>query len=694
MKNGSRNVKVLIVLLALASLACQTVMGLVSGDDASAEVTASVQDQAESAAAPEADQSVEEEPEASIPEAEQSADELGDEYRSEEGGFSFATIPGYEVEGFFGMVSMAPSDADPDLGPMFLLIGGPNEEDATSEQLLDNFVSDSSADPDAEITVSENISIPVGGVDGLMAELTGTVDGQDVVGRIVVVVPTPTQQFNLFGFAPAEQWGDLEPHFDAVLASITFFEPAEPTFDFELEEEFVADEIRQWATSAEASSEYGNPDWGAIQALGMPDTIITECEDAVTAWASAGSDTVEWLEVGFEGAVIPTEINIIQTHSPDQVVKVEVVDLDGVYTTVYTGEPQNLWEECPYTLTVPVDVDFEVMTVRITIDQSVIDPTWNEIDAVELVGYIAGFEQEAQPVEIDAGTAEGVMWRAGGESGYDEGDFGSFDGLDATADGLVYVTDSAVGVRVLNADTGEQVSVIGHEDLWQPSDVQVGPQGNVYVADWGSNEVFVFSSSGDLMTRFGGEGNGPGQFGIFSPESLAVSSDGTLFVVDNNNTDTEEGFTRIQVFDADGNYLREFTIEGDDPEIEEMDVGPDGNLYMVDWFEDIILKYSPDGELLGRVGEEALEWAGPQDIALDDMGNIYVTIWSPESILKLDPQGNLIAQFGVEVADGENPWPEGGFYSLYGVTVLPDGSRVFASDWSGTYSYLTAFEYK
>jgi DNA-binding beta-propeller fold protein YncE len=196
------------------------------------------------------------------------------------------------------------------------------------------------------------------------------------------------------------------------------------------------------------------------------------------------------------------------------------------------------------------------------------------------------------------------------------------------------------------------------------------------------------------LTRFGEDGNGPGQFGTFSPDSLVVGPDGNLYVLDDNQTDAEEEFTRIQVFDSDGNYLREFPIETEDPEIEEMDFGPDGNLYMVDWFADVILKYSIDGELLGLVGEEALDWAGPRDLAIDDNGNFYVAVWSPAGVLKLDPQGNLVAQFGEEVSDGENPWPEGGFYSIYGISLLPDGSRVFVSDWSGYYSYITALEFK
>jgi hypothetical protein len=96
---------------------------------------------------------------------------------------------------------------------------------------------------------------------------------------------------------------------------------------------------------------------------------------------------VEWLELVYETPVIPTEINIIQTHSPDQVVKVELIDRAGLYHEIYTGVPVDRWMECPFTLSISVDVDYAVGGLKITIDQSVIASPWNEIDAVELVGF-------------------------------------------------------------------------------------------------------------------------------------------------------------------------------------------------------------------------------------------------------------------------------------------------------------------
>lgn len=302
---------------------------------------------------------------------------LGEELRSEMGGFAFQTIPGYTVEEFFGFTSMEAPDADPDTGPTIMLIGAVVEESSTSEQLYDEFVSDL----EAGVEVSEPREVIVGGVPGLAVDVSGTEGGQDFAARIVLVAVSPTQNFTMFGMAPPERWdGELAPLFDAVLDSISFFEP---DLSFELPGE-EGEEIRQWATSATASSEYGNPDWAASQATGAPDT--PECGDYATAWASQGSDTVEWLELYYDTPVYPTEVNIIQTHSPDQVVNVELIDTEGTYHEVYTGEPENLWEECPYTLSILVWADYQAVGVKITIDQSVIDPTWNEIDAVELVG--------------------------------------------------------------------------------------------------------------------------------------------------------------------------------------------------------------------------------------------------------------------------------------------------------------------
>jgi len=144
-------------------------------------------------------------------------------------------------------------------------------------------------------------------------------------------------------------------------------------------------ELRQWAISARASSQYGNPDWAASQATGEPN--VTECGDNVNAWASYGSNTKEWIELTYETPVVPTEINIFQNYNPSQVVEVQMIATDGKKYIVWEGEPV-ITEYCPDQMTITIDLTkmVKVNKLRITVDQRIMGWGWDEIDAVELVG--------------------------------------------------------------------------------------------------------------------------------------------------------------------------------------------------------------------------------------------------------------------------------------------------------------------
>lgn len=156
----------------------------------------------------------------------------------------------------------------------------------------------------------------------------------------------------------------------------------------ELPPEFVSiqgQQIRQWAVEAEASSSYADPEWSPEQATGAPDT--RRCGDYQTAWATAGGDSYEWLALKFPIAVHVTAINILQSFNPDQVVKVELQGAFDRTFEVYVGEPNQVDQPCPYTLTIPVEkTEGRFDSVRITVDQRVLGLGWNQIDAVELVG--------------------------------------------------------------------------------------------------------------------------------------------------------------------------------------------------------------------------------------------------------------------------------------------------------------------
>jgi hypothetical protein len=302
---------------------------------------------------------------------------LGEENRCEACGFSFRSLPGYSLVVEANTVTMLAEGADPDTGPVVMLIGGPPDPSMTPEVLMEDFKS-------GDAQLSEPTDILVGGLMGVTAFASGNNNGVEMAGQLVLI-STSEQYFVAVGAAPKEQWQrEGGARFGAVLSSIVFFTPTaavEPTPTLGTS---ASGEIRQWAVSATASSWYGNGEsWSPAQATGEPD--VTGCSDDARAWASFGSDTVEWLELTYATPVNPTQVNIVQTYNPSSVVKVELIDTLGNYHEVYSGTGAEAGM-CPFTLSVPVEnADYQAVGVKITIDQSTL-ADWNEIDAVELVG--------------------------------------------------------------------------------------------------------------------------------------------------------------------------------------------------------------------------------------------------------------------------------------------------------------------
>jgi len=151
---------------------------------------------------------------------------------------------------------------------------------------------------------------------------------------------------------------------------------------------------QQWAISATASSEYGNPDWGAMRATGAPD--VEGCTDSVNAWASADGNGEETLSLMFADAVQPTQVNIHQNLRPGSIVRVELIEATTGETIEIPDSADPGDDPCPRVFTLDITgVDATVNGVVIHLDES-IGGYWNEIDAVELVG-VAG---EAEAVEV------------------------------------------------------------------------------------------------------------------------------------------------------------------------------------------------------------------------------------------------------------------------------------------------------
>jgi 6-bladed beta-propeller len=87
----------------------------------------------------------------------------------------------------------------------------------------------------------------------------------------------------------------------------------------------------------------------------------------------------------------------------------------------------------------------------------------------------------------------------------------------------------------------------------QPTDVTWDTQGNIFISDgYINSRVAKFDKNGHWVKSFGTPGKGPGEFN--TPHGIAADAKGNIYVADRGNR-------RIQVFDSDGSFLRQFTID-------------------------------------------------------------------------------------------------------------------------------------
>jgi len=139
-------------------------------------------------------------------------------------------------------------------------------------------------------------------------------------------------------------------------------------------------------------------------------------------------------------------------------------------------------------------------------------------------------------------------------------------GIHVDGSGNVWVTDargkdgrghqvfkfSPEGKRLLSLGKAG-VTGDGPDTFNQPSDIAVGANGDIFVAD-GHDEssnarIVKFSKDGTFIKAWGKHGSAAGEFEV--PHGLAFDSRGRLFVADRGNN-------RIQIFDQDGRFLEEW----------------------------------------------------------------------------------------------------------------------------------------
>ncbi len=177
-----------------------------------------------------------------------------------------------------------------------------------------------------------------------------------------------------------------------------------------------------------------------------------------------------------------------------------------------------------------------------------------------------------------------------------------------------------------------------------------------------------------LVKTWGEKGVAPGQF--HNPIGIAYS-DNHVYVADSLNH-------RIQVFDANGRFIRQIAVpdQGRPMNI----AARNGKVYAADFWNDDVLIFGADGTLErtlgtpGKAGSAAAQFNSPAGIAADLKGNIYVAGFYNQRVQKLSPQGHFIRQWG---HTGKKGYVESGWFNYpTDVAVAPDGTLYVADGYN------------
>ena len=176
----------------------------------------------------------------------------------------------------------------------------------------------------------------------------------------------------------------------------------------------------------------------------------------------------------------------------------------------------------------------------------------------------------------------------------------------------------------------------------QVTDVAWDASGNAYISDgYVNSRIAKIDKDGNWLKSWGEPGDQPGHFS--TPHSIAVDAQNNIYVADRGNR-------RIQVFNSEGKFLRQFTIDVPAPADARPAIGnkpasmtgtmssgapwaicvtpgPNQVLYASDAFPGRIYKLSLDGKVLGvlgKSGKQLGQFGWIHEIACPSADELYV----------------------------------------------------------------------
>jgi DNA-binding beta-propeller fold protein YncE len=214
--------------------------------------------------------------------------------------------------------------------------------------------------------------------------------------------------------------------------------------------------------------------------------------------------------------------------------------------------------------------------------------------------------------------------------------FASAHGLRVDSSNNIWVTDNANHTVIKFRQDGTILMTLGEKNVPgedgthfnKPTDIAFAANGDFYISDgYGNSRVVKFNKEGKFLMAWGKKGAGPGEFNL--PHALAMDATENLYVADREND-------RIQIFDANGKFLRQFG--GFAPF--GLFITADQALFVADGRANKILKMTIDGKILGSWGATGAEpgnFQMPHALSVARDGAVYVAEITGKRVQKFQP---------------------------------------------------------
>ena len=178
----------------------------------------------------------------------------------------------------------------------------------------------------------------------------------------------------------------------------------------------------------------------------------------------------------------------------------------------------------------------------------------------------------------------------------------------------------------------------------------------VYVAEYRGNRIHKLRTGGEFLGTFGQNGFDVGQFN--GPYDINISPEGKVYVADRGNS-------RIQVFHSDWtlSHIIDGKVSGDGsftyPESVAFDIS--GDVHVTGYGSNSLTVFTPCGQFVRKYDQTHLK--GPEGIAIDSAGYSLVANYGSGSLSIYDPSGRFIHSiegfshpYGVSVSPDGSVW--------------------------------------